>query len=413
MEAKQEYRSSVYVWGSTAHGALGCLDPKVKAASTKKVQLVPKKLTECCTMRVMNGGNPLRVVVGNGYSTVITDKFEGYTWGDERGGGGSSERRKASVALRAKAGPCKMKKVQASSITSIAHGIGHNYVLSLKGELYCWGDGNNLGLGTSKSADSNDHHDRPRPHIGAGGNESRRTFTNPTKIDIGVYSSKVTAVACGEKHACILLQNGMIMTTGANDAGQLGIGVVHDEKLKEKGRGFNIIQNFRRGNSCLNCVTFKEIACGNNHCAAISSDGALLYTWGWGDAGRLGMGNEKMHNQPTCVESLSLFGPFAVVACGSAQTLVATEGGDVYGFGWNAHGQVSGAIKNDHAGGSSDSCLLPVLCLKNKVVVKLSCSGFHSAAITLAGDLYMWGKSRPVEASNSGTLSTAQLNSSL
>jgi alpha-tubulin suppressor-like RCC1 family protein len=74
---------------------------------------------------------------------------------------------------------------------------------------------------------------------------------------------------------------------------------------------------------------------------------------------------------------------------------------------------VSGAIKYDHTGGSSDSCQLPVLCLKNKGVVKLSCSGFHSAAITLAGDLYMWGKSRPVETSNSSTQSTAQLNSSL
>jgi alpha-tubulin suppressor-like RCC1 family protein len=411
MEAKQEYRSSVYVWGSTAHGALGCPDTKVKAAATKKVQLVPKKLTECCTMRIMNGGNPLRVVDGNGYSTVITDKFEGYTWGDGRGGGGSSERRNASVALRANAGPCKMKKVHASSITSIAHGIGHNYALSLKGELYCWGDVNYLVHGTGKPANSIDHHGRPRPKIRAGGNESRQTFTHPTKIDIGVHSSKVTAVACGEKHACILLQNGTIMTSGANDAGQLGLGVIHE--LKEKGRGFHIIQSVRRGNSCLNCVTFKELACGNNHCAAISSDGASLYTWGWGDAGRLGMGNEKMHNQPTCVESLSIFAPFAVVSCGSAQTLVATEGGDVYGFGWNAHGQVSGAIKYDHTGGSSDSCQLPVLCLKNKGVVKLSCSGFHSAAITLAGDLYMWGKSRPIETSNSGTQSTAQLNSSL
>ena len=332
----------------------------------------------------MNGGLPIRVVSGNGYSTILTDKREAYTLGNDGLGKGSERRKNVPGVLRTKSGSCNVKKVPVENVTNIAHGIGHSYALNLKGEIYCWGDVN-LVHGTTKSANP----------------------TNPTKIDRG-DSSKVTAVSCGEKHACVLLQNGMLMTMGANDAGQLGTGPIqHDHEHQEKGKVFHFIQHVRRGNNLLNSVRFKEISCGSYHSVAISSGGASLYTWGWGDAGRLGMGNEKMHNQPTCVESLSTLGPFAVVTCGTAQTLVATEGGDVYGFGWNAHGQISGAIKNDQAGASSDSCLLPVLCLKNKGVVKLSCSGFHSAAITLAGDLYMWGKSR--RSSGAGAESTTEV----
>ena len=135
MVTKSDYQSSIYVWGSTAHGALlGCLDPKVK--STTKVQLVPQRLAECCTMR-MNGGFPLRVVARDGYATVITDKFEAYTWGDGLGRGG--KRRNSSGVQRAKSGSCETKKIQVDSVTRIAHGNGHNYALNLKGEIYCWG----------------------------------------------------------------------------------------------------------------------------------------------------------------------------------------------------------------------------------------------------------------------------------
>jgi alpha-tubulin suppressor-like RCC1 family protein len=216
MEPKSDYQSSIYVWGRTIHGALlGCLDPKVKAASTTKVQLMPKHIAECCTTR-MNGGFPIRVVARDGYATVITNKFEAYTWGDGIGRGG--KQRNASGIQRAKSRSCETKKVQVDGMTSIVHGIGHNYSLNLKGDIYFWGN--------IKSAKSITDHGKPRPqHSGSGGSDSRRTSIDATKIDLGNNSLKVDTVACGEKHACVLLQNGMLLTTGANDAGQLGTGI--------------------------------------------------------------------------------------------------------------------------------------------------------------------------------------------
>jgi E3 ubiquitin-protein ligase HERC4 len=78
--------------------------------------------------------------------------------------------------------------------------------------------------------------------------------------------------------------------------------------------------------------------------------------------------------------------PFRVIACGYAHTLAASDvDGSVYGFGWNAHSQVIGDS-------TASDCLLPAVCLKSKGVVKLSCGFAHSAAITLNGSLFIWGK---------------------
>lgn len=78
--------------------------------------------------------------------------------------------------------------------------------------------------------------------------------------------------------------------------------------------------------------------------------------------------------------------PFITVACGYAHTLVASDGKNVYGFGWNSHSQV---ISYDT--GLPD-CLLPVVCLEVQGVLKLSCGFAHSAAVISSGELYTWGK---------------------
>ncbi len=47
----------------------------------------------------------------------------------------------------------------------------------------------------------------------------------------------------------------------------------------------------------------KEIACGSGHSAAITSNGEL-YTWGQGDHGRLGHGDQLNQNKPKQVSQV-------------------------------------------------------------------------------------------------------------
>lgn len=408
----QEYQSSVYVWGSTAKDALGCCpDNRHKVV---RVQPSPRRLAGCCATILAGGGSShaIRAVAsfssgGCERTTVITDKFDAYSWGAGgafRGGNHSAPRPSKSGGGSSS---CTMERIRAEDVTSIAHGMEHSCVLTLRGELYGWGTNVHGVLGVDpdnghvvSSSCIKDHNVRSRPRITSasfnGGARMRSANLCPRKLNFGGDAADVVAVACGEKHTCILRRDGSIITAGASDAGQLGIGPANREDGTSEETGHNGFRIIRRGvrGGIASPVAFKKLSCGNNHCAAISSDDGSLYTWGWGQSGRLGHGDETQRDQPTYVDALSDIAPLATVACGSAHTLVATDDGDVYGFGWNAHGQVSGAAKDDiKAGTSSDVCLLPVLCLNQKGIVALSCGGFHTAAISQSGNLFLWGKS--------------------
>ena len=272
-----DYQSIIYVWGSTAHCALGCLDYK------GKVQLVPRRLNPCCTRKI-SGGSAIQVVAGNGFSTVVTDKWEAYSWGKGASADGKNGRGRSCGILPANTKSCSIRNVrlQNESVLGIAHGTG-TCAVTLNGDVYGWGENTygNLGDGDRPSNSKNDY-GRQRFSAGSGGNEARRRFiASPRKIVLGDNVSKTNSVACGEKHTCILKQNGVLVTMGANDAGQLGIGLSHN-RHKDRNRVFNIIETIKRGPKMLNCVPFREIACGNNHSAAISSQDGSLYTWGWG-----------------------------------------------------------------------------------------------------------------------------------
>jgi alpha-tubulin suppressor-like RCC1 family protein len=438
----REYQSCVYVWGSTDDDALGCRSDRhreappagggggIVAGAAARVQRVPRRLAGCCTAILAGGGGGggagcgsgpgfpppamiVRVVAsssgggGPPRTTAITDKLEAYAWGGR--GGATAAAAAGGGVLRGggrsgSSSSCTMERIRAGGVTSVAHGTGHTCAVTAGGEIYGWGSNAHGTLGVDPDGKIGADRGRSRPRNilggrngGAGGSRGGGIANpNPRRLDLGGDSSDVVAAACGEKHTCILRRDGTILTAGANDAGQLGIGSAGcEDRPEEKGKsGFSIIQgSVRRG--IKTPVAFKELTCGSNHCAAISSDDASLYTWGWGQSGRLGTGDERGRDRPTYVAALSDLAPLATVACGSAHTLVATVDGDVYGFGWNAHGQVSGAAKGDNEGGaSSDVCLLPVPCMKQKGVVALSSGGFHTAAITQNGDLYLWGKSQ-------------------
>ncbi|KAL3844777.1 hypothetical protein ACJIZ3_002180 [Penstemon smallii] len=109
--------------------------------------------------------------------------------------------------------------------------------------------------------------------------------------------------------------------------------------------------------------------------------------WGNGDYGRLGLGNLHSEWRPNPI-SPSAFGNQSLkdIACGGAHTLFLTENGDVYATGLNDYGQL----------GISDSQNYTTVPLRvsgvPKQVIQISSGSHHSAAVTVDGELYIWGK---------------------
>ncbi|XP_011141461.1 E3 ubiquitin-protein ligase HERC2 [Harpegnathos saltator] len=128
------------------------------------------------------------------------------------------------------------------------------------------------------------------------------------------------------------------------------------------------------------------IACGSTYSAALSASGEL-YTWGRGNYGRLGHGSNDDVTVPTLVTTLK--GHMVVhVACGSgdSQTLCVTASGIVFSWGDGDYGKLGR--------GGSDGSKTPKIVdkLLDINVVRVFCGGQFSAALTARGEVYTWGK---------------------
>ncbi|KAL2717183.1 E3 ubiquitin-protein ligase HERC2 [Vespula squamosa] len=175
------------------------------------------------------------------------------------------------------------------------------------------------------------------------------------------------------KHYLALAQDNTVYSWGDGDDGKLGHG---DEIAYDEPKGIEAL--FEKN------ITF--ITCGSTYSAAISSNGEL-YTWGRGVSGKLGHGNTDNVLIPTLVTTLN--GHTVVhVACGSgdSQTLCVTASGIVFSWGDGSYGKLGR--------GGSDGSKTPKIVdkLLDINVIKVYCGNQFSAALTIQGEVYTWGR---------------------
>jgi alpha-tubulin suppressor-like RCC1 family protein len=73
-----------------------------------------------------------------------------------------------------------------------------------------------------------------------------------------------------------------------------------------------------------------------------------MFTWGYGDGGRLGHGDETNQQTPKRVEAL--IGEKAkAVSCGRYHNVLCTEDGKMYTFGWGTNGELGHGDKENKA----------------------------------------------------------------
>lgn len=114
---------------------------------------------------------------------------------------------------------------------------------------------------------------------------------------------------------------------GSNSHGQLG-----QEECEGHSRVPRIVRT-------LVTKTVVQIACGDNHCLALTNGGEL-YSWGMNRYGQLGFGYQS-EAVPKPVLIASLVGlPVAFVTCGANHSLILSKSGAVFAWGKNTFGQL-------------------------------------------------------------------------
>ncbi|XP_021772646.1 ultraviolet-B receptor UVR8-like [Chenopodium quinoa] len=107
--------------------------------------------------------------------------------------------------------------------------------------------------------------------------------------------------------------------------------------------------------------------------------------WGNGDFGRLGLGSVDSQWRPVICPAFN-GDNLRSIACGGAHTLFLTESGRVYASGLNDFGQLG--ISDDKNYAMEPAEVFGI----EKEIKHVSAGYCHSCAITVDGELYMWGK---------------------
>jgi alpha-tubulin suppressor-like RCC1 family protein len=106
----------------------------------------------------------------------------------------------------------------------------------------------------------------------------------------------------------------------------------------------------------------------------VSEDG-IVFTWGKGNDGKLGHGDEKDISVPSPIDQSILC--FVVqLAGGFEHSLALTLKREVFSWGWGHHGQLG------HGDDLSLHSPKLIQKLADKSIREISCGSFHSAAVT-------------------------------
>ncbi|XP_030881180.1 E3 ubiquitin-protein ligase HERC2 [Leptonychotes weddellii] len=249
--------------------------------------------------------------------------------------------------------PSFSETLSALNVVQVAGGSKSLFAVTVEGKVYACGEATNgrLGLGISSG-----------------------TVPIPRQITaLSSYVVKKVAVHSGGRHATALTVDGKVFSWGEGDDGKLG----HFSRMNcDKPRLIEALKTKR----------IRDIACGSSHSAALTSSGEL-YTWGLGEYGRLGHGDNTTQLKPKMVKVL-LGHRVIQVACGSrdAQTLALTDEGLVFSWGDGDFGKLGR--------GGSEGCNIPqnIERLNGQGVCQIECGAQFSLALTKSGVVWTWGK---------------------
>jgi alpha-tubulin suppressor-like RCC1 family protein len=112
-------------------------------------------------------------------------------------------------------------------------------------------------------------------------------------------------------------------------------------------------------------------------------EGLAVFTWGRGEDGQLGLGDTSDQDEPTYVDALRGVG-VRQIACGSGHTVVLSTEGEVFTWGRGDDGRLG------HGDNGWKYVPRIIQSLAGQVVVQVTCGSYHTAAVTGSGDLYTW-----------------------
>ncbi|XP_028737253.1 X-linked retinitis pigmentosa GTPase regulator isoform X4 [Peromyscus leucopus] len=259
-------KGGVYAAGGNNEGQLGLGDTDDRDTFHQIGFFTPKEIIK-------------QLSAGANTSAALTEDGKLFMWGDNSEG---------QIGLKNKSNVCIPHEVTVGKpISWISCGYYHSAFVTTDGELYTFGEPENGKLGLP--------------------NQLLINHRSPQRV-LGI-PEKVVQVACGGGHTVVLTET-VVYAFGLGQFGQLGLGTFLFETSEPK-----IIERIKD-------QKINYISCGENH-TALMTDIGLMYTFGDGRHGKLGLGMENFTNQffPTLCSNFLRF-TVQLIACGGCHMLV-------------------------------------------------------------------------------------------
>ena len=152
---------------------------------------------------------------------------------------------------------------------------------------------------------------------GSGAPKRAEHVASPVAVPFSADGTQIKSVACGPNWNLAIDAAGDVWSWGWSEFGVLGNGTDHAHNTKDgtikisyEARAAPERVGRLKGENCV------HVACGAQHCAAVSEAG-MCYTWGSGGYGRLGHKDQADVHTPKPFEEVRASN---VVACGHAHT---------------------------------------------------------------------------------------------
>ena len=289
-----------HLWGSNEQGQLGCTS---ESSQTDSIPLIP----------------PLKVKVeyaalGHNHTLVI-EKETGdlYCFGENKRG------QVTGIPMTPEFLAEPFKSEVGEKVTHVACGVFHSAAITVSGTLITFGCTRfNQSISFYEESMSGDGVKYPLIGRWMPGDGSR-----------------LVKVSCGHRHTLALDEHGRVWSLGNNKYGQLGRR--ETDRTEEPG----LVSGYlgQKGSGCI------DIDCGWSHNIAlvqsIESE-SVIYGWGRNDRSQLGIDCEdKVFDEPRLLYKHLQGKIIKNTTCGAESIMLQDEDGQIYGSGWNEHGNLS------------------------------------------------------------------------
>jgi len=209
-------------------------------------------------------------------------------------------------------------------------------------------------------------------------------YANPQRVPMHMCGqSPARMVACGDAFTLLLTENGRVYACGLADSGQLG------QSNTDNKRKMTLIDPLLFGGAAIGMVV-----AGDSHCMALEKDGGRLWTWGSSICGQLGHGASIGSHQPVAIPAAAFGGARVVfMDAGNGFSMAVTADGMLWSFGENMIGELG--LGFDNAGGLSDPQRVPLPDeLKEHGVRMVACGLSHTVVVATNDTVWTFGVGR-------------------